>query len=199
MRESRSTAKGSSPKLHPAIRSLVFSSSVALILGIGLFASPQNPPQATAQTAPSRTIPLPDCPVQVLRFYPNQDGQLLSGGMSARIKNASGKTIDGLVFNAAFADAAEHWKWLHWDFDDGRPVQEFGWNKQIKPDQEKTLSWDGVNFYLRHGGGVALVLTSVLFEDGSSWDETSDGASCKYVWHNSNKKSFVKPIDLPAR
>ena len=47
----------------------------------------------------------------------------------------------GLVFNAALADATEHWKWLHWDFDPGRPIREFGWNKLIRPGEKKKLSW----------------------------------------------------------
>jgi len=50
-----------------------------------------------------------------------------------------------------------------------------------------------------HGGGGAFVLTSVLFEDGTSWEESKDNASCKYVWYHSNKKNLVKPVRLPFR
>jgi len=52
---------------------------------------------------------------------------------------------------------------------------------------------------VEHGGGGAFVLTSVLFEDGSSWEESKDNASCKYVWYHSHKKNLVKPVRLPFR
>jgi len=65
--------------------------------------------RADAQTAsPGSTSPAA-CPVQFIRFNPS--------GVSVRVKNISGKPIVGLVFNAAIADAAEHWIWLHWYFD----------------------------------------------------------------------------------
>jgi hypothetical protein len=120
-------------------------------------------------------------------------------GVSVRIKNVSGKNIVGLVFNAALADATEHWRWYHWDFDDGRPIREFGWNKMIKDGAAKKLSWYRADIDFEHGGGGAFVLTSVLFEDGSVWEEPNDSASCKYVWYNSHKKSFVRPVALPFR
>ena len=131
------------------------------------------------------------CPVQFLHFDPD--------GVSARIRNVSGRKIVGLVFNAAVADATEHWKWLHWNFDDARPVQNFGWNKPIKAGEIKRLSWDRVDLDFEHGGGGAFVLTSVLFEDGSSWEEADDQASCKYVWFHNHKKFFAKPVQLPFR
>ena len=114
-------------------------------------------------------------------------------------RNTIGKSIVGLVFNAALADATEHWIWLHWDFDVNRPIRDFGWNKLIKPDVAKTLSWDRANIDFEHGGGGAFVLTSALFSDGPVWQEIQDGASCKYVWFNRHKKSMVKPVQLPYR
>jgi hypothetical protein len=126
-----------------------------------------------------------------LRFNPS--------AVNVRIRNASGKNIVGLVFNTALADATEHWKWLHWNFDDTRPIRDFGWNKLIKEGAAKTLSWDRADIDFEHGGGGAFVLTSVLFEDGSIWEESHDNASCKYVWYNSHKKSFVRPVQLPYR
>jgi len=60
-------------------------------------------------------------------------------GVSVGIRNTRGKSIVGLVFNAALADATEHRIWLHWDFDVNRPMRDFGWNKFIKPDVAKTL------------------------------------------------------------
>ncbi len=150
-----------------------------------------SPPLLHAQSTVASPASSPGCPVQFLHFNP--------WAVNVRIKNISGKSIVGLNFNAAIADATEHWKWFHWNFDDALPIRDFGWNKRIKVDAAKTLSWDRAYLDFWHGGGGAFVLTSVLFEDGTSWDESSDGASCKYVWHNSHKKSFVRPVILPLR
>ncbi len=146
---------------------------------------------SNAQAAPPNPAALAGCPVQFLRFNPS--------GVSVKIKNGSGKKIVGLVFNAALADATEHWKWYHWNFDDTRPIRDFGWNKQIADGQAKTLTWYNADIDFEHGGGGAFVLTSVLFEDGSIWEETEDAASCKYVWFNNHKKSFSRPISIPFR
>jgi hypothetical protein len=140
--------------------------------------------------APSTGAPA-SCPIEFRHFDPS--------GVSVRIKNVSGKKVVGLTFNAALADATEHWKWYHWGFDDTRPIREFGWNKLIKDGASKTLSWYRADIDFEHGGGGAFVLTSALFEDGSIWEEAPDGASCKYVWYNSHKKSFVRPVLLPLR
>jgi hypothetical protein len=92
-------------------------------------------PHVFTQNAVPCTPPAPlSCPVQFLHVDPD--------GGSARIRNVSGNKIVGLVFNAV-ADATEHWKWLHWNFDDARPVQNFGWNKPIKAGDTKKLSWIG--------------------------------------------------------
>jgi hypothetical protein len=131
-----------------------------------------------------------NCPVTFVKFDPS--------AISTRIQNTSGKTIVGLTFYAALADATEHWKWYHYDFDDSRPLREFGWNKEIKPMASKSLSW-GADLDFEHGGGGAFVLTSVLFSDGTSWEETPSGSSCKVLWYNSHKKSFSRPVELPVR
>jgi hypothetical protein len=148
-------------------------------------------PPTKAQALAGGTSTSTSCPVQFLHFDPN--------GVSVKVRNVSDKMIVGLVFNAALADATEHWRWLHWNLDDARPVEDFGWNKQIKVGDIKNLSWDrrGLNF--EHGGGGAFVVTSVLFADGSRWEETGDSASCKYVWYNDHKKFFAKPVYLPFR
>lgn len=132
----------------------------------------------------------PGCPVEIMSFD--------AAGVSAHIRNTSGKTIVGLVFNAAIADATEHWKWVHWDFDDGRPLRDFGWNKEIKPGATKRLGW-GWGSYLdfEHIGGGAFVLTSVLFNDGSRWED-DERSMCKSLWHK-HKKSTFRPVDLPPR
>jgi hypothetical protein len=131
-----------------------------------------------------------NCPLTIKKFTPS--------GINIHVQNVTGKTIVGLSFYVALADATEHWKWYHWDFDDTRPLQEFAWNKTIKPGVTKSLSW-GTNLNFERGGGGAFVLTSVLFEDGSRWEEPADRASCKALWYNSHKKGFVKPIELPLR
>jgi hypothetical protein len=160
---------------------------ILLLLMVGVL----GPAPTQAQSTPSGSTASAGCPVQFLGFDP--------GAVSVKIRNVSGKRIVGLVFNAALADATEHWKWLHWGFDDGRPIREFGWNKLIKPGDRKKLSWYFADLDFEHGGGGAFVLTSVLFEDGSIWEAPNDSAPCKYVWYNSHKKSFVRPVELPFR
>jgi hypothetical protein len=158
---------------------------------LSVLSSLLSAPLADAQAVSPGSTPPAACPVQFVRFNPS--------GVTVRVRNISGKPIVGLVFNAAIADAAEHWIWLHWYFDVNRPIREFGWNRVIKADAAKTLSWDRADVDFEHGGGGAFVLTSVLFEDGTSWEESKDNASCKYVWYHSHKKNLVKPVRLPFR
>jgi hypothetical protein len=169
---------------HPRSRKWIYISRLALIASVYC-------PLVRAQNTLSSPSASAACPVQLLRFDPT--------GVTVRIRNVSGKKIVGLVFNAALADATEHWKWLHWDFDDNRPIREFGWNKLIKNGEVKKLSWYRADIDFEHGGGGAFVLASALFEDGSVWEEPGDSASCKYVWYNSHKKSFARPVQLPFR
>jgi hypothetical protein len=168
--------------LNP-LRCVLFSSFILVIFW-------HCPIARTQSASPSAAAP-PACPIEFVHFDPS--------GVSVRIRNVSGKKIVGLAFNAALADATEHWKWYHWNFDDSRPIREFGWNKLIKEGVAKTLSWDRADIDFEHGGGGAFVLTSALFEDGSIWEESPGTASCKYVWYNSHKKSFVRPVELPLR
>ena len=134
------------------------------------------------------------CPVSFVNF--DAGG---FNGVSIRVKNVSGKKITGMTFYAAVADATEHWKWLHWGFDDTRPLREFGWNKRVNPGAAKTLSWYRSDLDFEHGGGSAFVLTSVLFEDGSSWEDPPDRASCAVYWYNNHKKGFFRTVELPLR
>jgi hypothetical protein len=172
---------------------LTSRSSVArpMLAATILFSTVCLAPSTNAQNAAPNPSTPAACPVQFVRFNPS--------GVSVRVKNTSGKDIVGLVFNAALADATEHWIWLHWNFDATRPIRNFGWNKLIKPDAAKTLSWYREDIDFEHGGGGAFVLTSALFADGSTWEESLDGASCKYVWFNSHKKNLTKPLQLPFR
>jgi hypothetical protein len=149
------------------------------------------PIQLLAQTGAPAS---PGCPVQLRRFY----AQDVRNRVRIDLANTSGKPIVGLTFNAALADATEHWKWLHLDHDDTQPLREFGWNKTIKPGQKKDLSWDDSLEYF-HGGGAALVLTSVLFADGTRWEAAPDDDSCTAASANEHKKRLVKPVDLPPR
>jgi hypothetical protein len=132
----------------------------------------------------------PNCPIVLLRINP--------AAVSVHVKNASGKVIVGLVFKVALSDATEHWKWLHWDFDDGKPLREFGWNKRITANSSKTLTWPAANLDFEHVGGGAFVLTSVLYEDSSDWNATVDNSDCKILWLK-HKKSFTRDVRLPPR
>lgn len=158
------------------------------------FLVPLLPPFVRAQTTGSNTTEPAGCPIRLMNFSPGGTSWL-----NTRIKNTSGKTIVGLVFNAALADATEHWKWYHWDFDDARPIHDFNWNRKIKSGEEKRLSWDYTDLKFEHGGGVAFVLTNALFDDGSVWEESADRATCKCVWYNTHKRAFVRPVELPSR
>jgi hypothetical protein len=77
-------------------------------------------------------------------------------------------------------------------------LQDIGWNKPVKQGESKRLSWD-YDLEREHGGGVALVLTSVLFADGTRWEEDVDSATCKQIWYHNHKKGFTRPIELPRR
>ena len=71
------------------------------------------------------------CPLELSEFHVSS--------LSVHIRNTSSKPIAGMVFNVAFSDATERWKWLHWNYDLTRPLQEFGWNKVVKAGEEKKL------------------------------------------------------------
>jgi hypothetical protein len=77
--------------------------------------------------------------------------------------------------------------------------RQFGWNNTIDANQTKTLHWNQGNLDFEHVGGGAFVLTSMLFEDGSGWDELADSSSCKIVWRKGHTRVFTRPIELPAR
>jgi hypothetical protein len=136
------------------------------------------------------------CPLELSSVHPS--ATFASDGLGMRAKNVSGKEIDGVVFDVALADAAENWKWLHWDFDDTRSLRDFGWNKPIKPNEIKKLSWNA-DLDFQHGSGGAIVLTSVLFADGTHWQAPPDTSACKVVWLNGNKKGFISAVNLPPR
>jgi hypothetical protein len=138
------------------------------------------------------------CPIQISDFHPS--ATFSTQGVGLRVKNVTTKEVVGMVFDVALADAAENWKWLHWNFDSTRPLQDFGWNKPIKPGETKKLSWDFANLDFQHNGGGAFVLTSVLFGDGSGYQAPADNSVCKLAWYNGNKKGgLIRSVDLPQR
>jgi hypothetical protein len=145
---------------------------------------------AHAQAAQPNAAAVTSCPVEILHVSPSV--------VRVQIKNTSGKTIVGLIFNAALSDATERWKWFHWDFDPYRPLRDFGWNKRIKAGEKKRLTWEA-DLDFQHGGGGAFVLTRVLFADGSDWQAPIDTVPCKYAWHHRRKKGLLKPVELPPR
>ncbi len=159
---------------------------LVVILAFPIFAGAQNSSPAAAPSA---------CGVELSELHVSERGY---HPLSIQIRNMSGKRIVGLVFNAALSDATERWKWLHWNYDLTRPLQDIGWNKSIKEGESKKLSWD-YDLERDHGGGVALVLTSVLFADGTRWEEDIDRATCKQVWYHNHKKGFTRPVELPRR
>ncbi len=106
-------------KLSWIIRSIIAVFVLALVVG--------------AQTRTPGPAP-PACPVELT--------QLHASGLSIHLRNTSGKPIVGLVFNVAFSDATERWKWLHWNYDVTRPLQEFGWNKRIKDGETGSFPGD---------------------------------------------------------
>lgn len=134
------------------------------------------------------------CPVEILKFNPAG-----ISGFSIRLQNLSAKEIVGMTFNIALSDATEHWKWFHYDFDPLRPLVSYNWNKAVKPGAAKTLNWGSREFDFEHGGGGAFVLTSVLYEDGYSWEELPNRASCQALWFDYHKKGLTKPVILPIR
>jgi hypothetical protein len=188
MNASQVRMNGHSSQRFNLVRWILFSCFTLFVLVPCPAARAQN---AAPQNAAQQSAAAASCPVEFVHFDPS--------GVSVRVRNVSGKKIVGLTFNAALADATEHWKWYHWNFDDSRPIREFGWNKLIKENSAKTLSWYREDIDFEHGGGGAFVLTSALFDDGSIWEAPASSASCKYVWYNNHKKSFVRPVELPFR
>jgi hypothetical protein len=156
------------------------------------------------------------CPVSFVKFKPG--GVFTPRGfdsVSIRVKNVTGKKIVGLDFNAALAYFPGHWQWVsltpNWVrlAPDGMlsiplgtpvgPLREFGWNKEIKPGATETASWGFENLDYQDNGGVAFVLTSVLFEDGSRWEDPPARTSCMALWYNSHKKGIASAVVLPPR
>jgi hypothetical protein len=167
------------------MRSQWIVGTVIAVFAFSLVASGQTTPGASPST----------CGVELTELHVAEIGYHT---LSIHIRNTSGKRIVGLVFNAALSDATERWKWLHWNYDLTRPLQDIGWNKPVKDGESKKLSWN-YDLEREHGGGVALVLTSVLFADGTRWEEDVDSATCKEIWYNNHKKGLTRPVQLPRR
>jgi len=134
------------------------------------------------------------CPVGISKFNPSG-----SNGFTVRLENLKAKKIVGMAFNVALSDATENWRWFHYDDDPTRPLVGFNWNEEIEPRAVKTLTWGSGGGNFGHGGAAAFVLTSVLFEDGSSWNELPNRASCQALWYDYPKKGQTKAVVLPIR
>ena len=129
------------------------------------------------------------CPIQAIHFNPS--------GLSVRVENTSGKTIVGMSWFAAIADATEHWNWIYWNLPGPLRLREFNWNKEVKPSAKKTLDWSYADLDFKHASGGAFVLGSVLFSDGTRWEELPADHVCQVLWLESNKKAFARPEELP--
>lgn len=173
------------------------NSAVLSCLAIAVFLSPSF---TYAQNNP----PASGCPVTFVHVdRPDYVNRL---NLNVRIQNKSATKIVGMTFDVAIADASEKWDWIP----DGPRIAEFDWNRELKPGQAKSLSWYlvpssveanyiGQQYYHEHSSGGAVVLTKVLFSDGTSWEDASNHPSCMGLWFNPNKKFFAKPIQLPPR
>jgi hypothetical protein len=146
---------------------------------------------ASAQTGPTSAASATACPVQLENLH--------VFFVSVQVTNTSKKKIVGLVFHAALADATENWKWLHMSYDERFPLQPFDWNKGLDKDETTKVSWHADLTQHSHGGGMAFVLTRILFADGSTWEDSPDSATCKLTWHDHHKKAFARPVELPRR
>ncbi|SNT31142.1 hypothetical protein SAMN05421770_107110 [Granulicella rosea] len=143
-------------------------------------------PALHAQAAPANPQ---SCPVQPVKFDPS--------GLSVRIENTSGKMIVGMTWFAAIADGTEHWNWIFWNIPGPLRLREFNWNKEIKPGSKKTLSWPYEDLNFQHASGGAFILGSVLFADGSRWEQNPQAHTCQAVWLNGNKRMLTRPEELP--
>lgn len=158
---------------------------------------------AHSQSTPAKPAAMPTCPVEFLQVNPK--------GVNIHVKNVTGKKIVGLQFYAAVANATETWRWVQWgpldawtgnrhalaDLSSKEKRRSFNWNRTVEAGATKKLSWDNVDLYWDRSGGGVFVLNSVLFEDGSTWDEVPFASTCKIAWVNNHKKAFVRPIELP--
>ena len=142
-----------------------------------------------ASQAGRSQAPAGSCPVQSVHFDPS--------GLSVRVQNTSGKTIVGMTWYAAIADATEHWNWIYWNVPGPLRIREFNWNKEVKPAAKKTLSWYYTDLNFQHAGGGAFILGSALFSDGTRWEGNPADHVCQVLWLNNNKKSFTRAEDLP--
>jgi hypothetical protein len=173
-------------------KSAVFSCLAIAVLLTPFFTYAQTNPAASS------------CPVVFVHVdRPDYVNRL---NLNVRIQNKSATKIVGMTFDVAIADAAEEWEWIP----NGPRIAEFDWNREVNSGQSKSLSWYlvpssveanyiGENYYHEHSSGGAVVLTKVLFSDGTSWEDAPGRESCMGLWFNPHKKFFAKPIQLPPR
>lgn len=134
------------------------------------------------------------CPLQFLKVDPtvkegwgrvgrsmasSDMGRTMPPDFVVKVKNATTKTIRGLKVQAAYFDATED---LH-----KIPV---AWNSttEIKALSEKSLSWPNDLYTDRAFVGWIVVPLKVLFDDGSTWEATSQNMTGCYGEYWRSKK-----------
>ncbi len=120
-----------------------------------------SPSLTHSQTAPAESDAASSCPLVIHQFRPWE--------IRAHVENTSGKTIVGLTFYVALADATEHWKWLHYNFDDSRPLHGSVWNKPLGPGAEMTLRWNRDLLILDQSAGSRLSPLPVEISFNMCW------------------------------
>src|SRR5579859_1101586 len=158
---------------------------LVVVLAFPIFAGAQNSSPAAAPSA---------CGVELSELHVSERGY---HPLSIQIRNMSGKRIVGLVFNAALSDATERWKWLHWNYDLTRPLQDIGWNKSVKEGESKKLSWD-YDLERDHGCGVALVLTAYYLPTALAGRRTLTALPANKSGTTAIKKALPAPLSCPA-
>ena len=165
------------------------------------------PPLSAQQSSNQLNLAVAGCPLQVVKINP--------GGVYVDVINLTGKNIVGVTFNVAIADATENWNWLRGDWgirvspavnqmsvlagNPPVPLLEFRWNRPVPAGAKKTLRWWKADLDWSHTGGGAFVPVSVLFEDGTHWEEPERTSTCRGVWVNHHRKGFYRPLILPPR
>ncbi len=144
------------------------------------------------QQSPTSTTDKPTdaCPISITNINPTGSDSfghgLTSGNAHAndgrmfvlKVKNASGKDIRGMKFQAAYFDAME-------DATD-IPVS-WEWTDPLKLGTEKSFRWEN-SWRAESKVGWKVRLTKVLFDDGSRW-EPAPGQTCSAeYWRDKRHK-----------
>jgi len=152
-----------------------------------LLASP-----ASTQTVPAVQTPQA-CPIQITNINPSGDDSFghafvhntghahdNDGHMFVlKAKNVSGKNIRGMKFQAAYFDATEDTTDI--------PVS-WEWTDPLNADAEKSFRWENA-WRNESKVGWRVRLMKVLFDDGTKWEPTAQGACSADYWRDKHHKS----------